>query len=107
MIGNSKGSSTIESVIVVPLIFIIIVSFIILMISGYQFSVTVLKSLNQHLIDGEPIEVQGQFRTISITIDKEFSYNHFYVSSRSIQEAVEYAIYLSEQYIKELEYTSE
>ncbi len=107
MIGNSKGSSTIESVIVVPLIFITIVSFIILMISGYQFSVTVLKSLNQHLMDGEAIEVQGQFRTLSMTIDKEFSYNHFYMSSRAIQEAVEYAIYLSEQYMKELESRSE
>ena len=101
IIGNKKGHSTIESIIIVPLIITIIVSFIMLIISGYQYYVEIFNGTYQSMIDGSDVEAKGHYRTLFMNIDKGFNYQNKNISSRRIQEITEYLIYLEDIYLGE------
>lgn len=101
IIGNKKGASTIESVIIVPIIITIAVTFIILLVTGYIFYVDILNGLYDWLEDHTPVDVEGEFRLLTGHIDKTFYYDNTYPTTKDIQAIVEYLIYLEEEYISE------
>lgn len=99
MIGNKKGSSTIESVIVIPLVITIVVVFIMLFISGYHYYADVLNGLYESILEEKSITVNGEFRMLTKTIDKSYSYIYQENQSKEIQNVVEYLLYIEKTYI--------
>lgn len=102
MIGNSKGSSTVESVIIVPLIFLLVFSLLLLLLNTYDYSKQVL-NYHETIVNEESSEViQMTFKILKYELPVSYEYRQPIVHSRELQQVVEYIIYLMETYYEAL-----
>jgi hypothetical protein len=85
---DKKGSSTIESAIIVPIIIMNITSFILIMITTYQYNLTVMEGINE-----ESAHINTYIRGLGFKKEMTFNYERKDVSSRQIQNVVEFLIH--------------
>jgi len=103
MFGNKEGNTTIESVIIVPIIMIMMVSFILVLITTYRFGVTVMDGLYVYIQDHQEVIVEDDIRGIGFQKKVSLKYYETVVDSKVLQEYVEYMIYQSNKYVHKLE----
>lgn len=96
---NKKGVSTIESVIIVPIMIISITSFILLLVTTYQYALSIMEKLDEN----ESVYVQHVIRGVGFKREMIFSYESREWSVRKIQNIIEYLIYLASNYQLNLE----
>lgn len=102
MFGNEKGSSTVESVIIIPLIVILVFGMLLLLINTYDYSKQVLKYHEAVLNDESPEAIQMTFKLLKYDIPISYEYQNQMIDSRTLQQVVEYIIYLMETYYEAL-----
>jgi len=102
MFGNKKGSSTVESVIIIPLIVILVFGMLLLLINTYDYSKQVLKYHEAVLNDESPEAIQMTFKLLKFEIPISYEYQNRTINSRTLQQVVEYIIYLMETYYETL-----
>jgi len=102
MIGNIKGSSTVESVIIIPLIVILVFGMLVLLINTYDYSKQVLKYHEAVLKDESPVAIQMTFKLLKFEIPISYGYQNRTINSRTLQQIVEYIIYIMETYYEAL-----
>ncbi|MBI9014863.1 MAG: pilus assembly protein [Clostridiales bacterium] len=102
MIGNLKGSSTVESVIIVPLIFLLVFGMLLLLLNTYDYSRQVLNHHEEILNEEFPEAIQMTFKILKYELPISYEYQQLIINSRDLQQVVEYIIYLMETYYKAL-----
>jgi len=107
MIGNNKGSSTLESAIIVPMMILIIVSFVMLLLTTYDYGVELLDEVNMYIDDHEKIDLQGEIRGITFKKSIRTTYKSHYIDVKMLQDCVEYLIYQAKSYGHMLEKNDE
>ena len=103
MFGNKKGNTTIESVIIVPVIMIFMVSFILVLITTYRFGVTVIDGLYVYIENHQEVTIEDEIRGIGFRKMVSLKYYQTVVDSKVLQDYVEYMIYQSKKYGHKLE----
>ena len=103
MFGNKEGNTTIESVIIVPIIMIMMVSFILVLITTYRFGVTVIDGLYVYIENHQEVTIEDEIRGIGFRKMVSLKYYETVVDSKVLQDYVEYMIYQSNKYVHKLE----
>lgn len=102
MFGNSKGSSTVESVIIVPLIFLLVLGMLLLLLNTYDYSKQVLNYHETIINEESPEVIRMTFKILKYDLPVSYEYQQPIVNSRVLQQVVEYIIYLMETYYEAL-----
>jgi len=92
MFGNKEGNTTIESVIIVPIIMIMMVSFILVLITTYRFGVTVIDGLYVYIENHQEVTIEDEIRGIGFRKMVSLKYYETVVDSKVLQDYVEYMI---------------
>lgn len=90
---NKQGSSTIESAIIVPGIMMVMASFILIMVTTYQYSLSVMEGINN-----ESAHIRTYIRGVGLKKAMTFDYESKSISSRKVQNVVEFLIHQSMNY---------
>lgn len=95
---NNRGSTTVESVIIIPLIFMLVFAMLVLLLETYDYSKDVLK-YNEKLILEEKVQpVKKTFKIMSVDILIFYENKSLAVDSRFLQQSIEFMIYLVKEY---------
>ncbi|MCH4889036.1 hypothetical protein EZV73_15685 [Acidaminobacter sp. JC074] len=98
MFGNKRGSTTVESALIVPMMILIIVSFIMILLTTYLYGAGLLEELDAYIEDHHAIEFEGEIRGVLYEKTVKTTYKEVYLDARLLQDCVEYMIYQAKSY---------
>jgi len=97
-IVNNFGSSTVESLLVIPVVLITVSIFIVLMISAFQFSEEIINVHEQALMSNRQVSCELNRTVLNTEMKWQYTYNPPQWHAKELQNIIEYLIYMVSEY---------